>query len=105
MRPSPDIQHDVSNRCFELNIDTATAHLDYHLDGRVMTIHHTFVPVELRGQNIAGRLAKAAFDHARSKGLSIIPHCAYIARYAERFPEARSLILQGSTNNQHATDV
>jgi len=58
------------------------------------TIHHTFVPVELRGRNFAGHLAKAAFDHARTEGFKIIPRCSYIARYAERFPEAGARILR-----------
>ena len=92
MTTDPDIHHNRSNACFELKIDNTSAHLDYQLDGTVMTIHHTFVPVELRGQNIAGRLAKAAFDHARTEGLSIIPQCSYIARYAERHPKEGALI-------------
>jgi predicted GNAT family acetyltransferase len=88
------VRHSADHTRFEIRIGAATAVLDYHLAGKVMTIHHTFVPVELRGQNIAGILAKAAFDTARKEGLQIIPQCSYIARYAERFPEAGALIIR-----------
>ncbi|CAA6693377.1 MULTISPECIES: GNAT family N-acetyltransferase [unclassified Lentimonas] len=90
----PTVIHLPDHSRFEINVDDATAVLEYHLVDQVMTIHHTFVPVELRGQNIAGILAKAAFDCARADGLQVIPQCSYIASYARRFPEAGALILK-----------
>ncbi|MFQ3225908.1 MAG: putative GNAT family acetyltransferase [Lentimonas sp.] len=90
----PTVLHCADHSRFEICIDDATAVLEYHLIGKIMTIHHTFVPVELRGQNIAGILATAAFDSARSEGLQVVPQCSYIATYAKRHPEAEALIRQ-----------
>ena len=90
----PTVHHLTDHSRFEIHIGEATAVLEYELAGTVMTIHHTFVPVELRGQNIAGQLAKAAFDTARSEQLHVMPQCSYIASYAKRFPEAERLLLK-----------
>lgn len=89
----PTVHHSTDHSRFEINIDDATAVLEYDLAGTVMTIHHTFVPVELRGQNIAGQLAKAAFENARAKELQVVPQCSYIASYAKRHPEAGALVV------------
>ena len=83
--------HNVSLARFELMIDHHTAVLDYTRDGAVITIHHTFVPVELRGKGVAGALAGAAFQYARDQGLRVIPACSYIATYAKRLSEAEAL--------------
>ena len=89
---STAVTHTRTASRFEIVIDDATARLDYQLAGDLMTIHHTFVPVELRGQSIAGQLAQAAFDYARAEGLQVIPACSYIAAYAKRSPQAAALI-------------
>ena len=94
MDPHSNVFHNTAQLRFELTNSAGTAILEYHLGGLIMTIHHTFVPVELRGQHIAGCLAKAAFQLARTEGLSIIPQCTYIARYAERSPEEAALLHQ-----------
>jgi predicted GNAT family acetyltransferase len=87
----PVIHHSVHSR-FEVVINNTQAFLNYTLaDGR-MTITHTFVPPELRGQNIAGQLAKAAFDYARTEGFKVVPQCSYIAVYASRHAEAKALL-------------
>lgn len=90
--PAPSVTHHADTNRFEIQIDTATARLEYSLNDGRMTIHHTFVPVELRGQSIAGKLAAAAFDYARAEGLKVIPACSYIATYAKRHPEADALL-------------
>ena len=91
--PSPvNILHAPDQSRFETQVEGHLAVLEYSLEGDVMTIHHTFVPVELRGTGLAAALAKAAFDHAREAGLKVIPACSYIAGYAKRFPEAGDLV-------------
>ena len=69
----PTVQHSTDHARFEIIIGNATAVLEYSRSGTLMTIHHTYVPVELRGQNIAGLLAKAAFDSARAEQLQVVP--------------------------------
>ncbi|MGJ8637787.1 MAG: GNAT family N-acetyltransferase [Opitutaceae bacterium] len=89
-----NVSHHIQKSRFEINIDDANARLDYHLTDGSMVITHTFVPPELRGKRIAGLLAKAAFDFARTENLRVVPQCSYIAVYAERNPEAGALIAR-----------
>ena len=88
-----ELSHEPDKARFIIQLGDEIAHLDYTLNGSVMDMHHTFVPPALRGKNIAGQLAKAAFDYAREQQLQVLPSCSYIARYAERHSEAGALVL------------
>ncbi|OMO61118.1 Acyl-CoA N-acyltransferase [Corchorus capsularis] len=57
------------------------AYLGYVLrqDGKVMDIVHTFVPSSKRGMGLASHLCVAAFNHAESHSLSVIPSCSYVS--------------------------
>ncbi|KAI3780038.1 hypothetical protein L2E82_09895 [Cichorium intybus] len=56
------------------------AYLQYKIrsGGKLMDIVHTFVPSSKRGLGLASHLAVAAFNHAQSNSLSVIPTCSYI---------------------------
>ena len=45
----------------------------------VMDLIHTFVPPSKRGLGLASHLCVAAFQHAQSHSLSIIPTCSYVS--------------------------
>ena len=91
---STPVLHLPKQQRFELQIDEATAHLDYTLAEQQMTIHHTFVPAKLRGQSIAGQLAQAAFDYARKSKFKVVPACSYIGVYAQRHPSLADLLAE-----------
>ncbi|XP_065847277.1 acetyltransferase At1g77540-like [Euphorbia lathyris] len=57
------------------------AYLDYVVreDGKVMDIVHTFVPRSKRGLGMASHLCIAAFNHAKSHSMSVIPTCSYVS--------------------------
>ncbi|HEX6179242.1 MAG TPA: GNAT family N-acetyltransferase [Thermoanaerobaculia bacterium] len=77
---------------FETTVEGAVAYASYDLeDGRIV-FTHTIVPSELAGRGIANQLAKAGLDHARSKGLGVVPQCSFIAKYIERNPEWKELV-------------
>jgi len=88
----PGISHRPAAGRFEATIDGLPARLDYRLDGRVMTIHHTAVAPALEGRGIASALVAAAVDHARTEGLSIRPLCSYVRAWMRRHPEHASLL-------------
>ena len=44
-----------------------------------MDMVHTYVPGSKRGRGLAARLCDAAFAHARSHGMRVIPTCSYIS--------------------------
>lgn len=90
----PAVNHNTSESRFELQHEGACAVLEYQRGSAHMTIHHTFVPPQLRGKGVAAILAKAAFDYAREQEWKVVPCCSYIATYAKRFPEANELIIE-----------
>ncbi|MEN8661785.1 MAG: GNAT family N-acetyltransferase [Lentimonas sp.] len=94
MSIQPPVIHEHEHQRFEIIIGGSKAKLEYSIDATHLTIQHTFVPSELRGQSSASQLADAAFDFARNEGLKVVPQCSYISAYARRHPEAMSLIAQ-----------
>ena len=67
---------------------------DYRVDGKVMTMHHTYVPPALEGRGIAATLVGVALAHARDQGLQVRPTCSYVARYMQRHPETLDLVAR-----------
>lgn len=85
------IRHDAANSRFETTVEGQQCVADYQLAGSVMRMTHTFVHPSLEGRGIAAALVKAAFAHARAKGLKIAPLCSYVAVYMQRHPETQDL--------------
>lgn len=67
------------------------AYIEYVLrnNGKVMDLTHTFVPPSKRGLGLASHLCVAAFQHAQSHSLSVIPTCSYVS--VSSFPPFCSL--------------
>jgi predicted GNAT family acetyltransferase len=60
--------------------------------GRIAFVH-TEVYESYEGLGLGGRLARAALDDARSRGLVVMPFCPFIAGYIERhLDEYRDLV-------------
>jgi predicted GNAT family acetyltransferase len=89
---SPTVQHDAANQCFFLIIDDHRCVLDYTLQGQVMTITHTGVPVALGGRGLAAQLTKFALDYARAQPWKVIPVCSYADVYIKRHAEYATLL-------------
>ncbi len=90
---APSVQHDAANHCFFLIIDDHRCVLDYTLQGQVMTITHTGVPVALGGRGLAAQLTKFALDYARAQQWKVIPRCSYAAVYVQRHTEYAALVV------------
>ncbi|HEX6446812.1 MAG TPA: GNAT family N-acetyltransferase [Streptosporangiales bacterium] len=78
---------------FELRVDGERAGLVQYrmLPGRIVLIH-TEVEDRFQGRGLAGRLARAALDSARERGLQVTPLCPYVADYIRRHPEYVPLV-------------
>ncbi len=61
-------------------------------DDNTIVFPHTFVPEELRGRGLAGKLVKKALEFARTHNLKVIPVCSYVKRYLEKHPEYKDLL-------------
>jgi len=94
--PAIEVRHNEAAHRFEAVVDGQLARADYRLEGDVMRIFHTEVPFAFEGRGIAARLVSTAFEHAREKGLKVLPACSYVRDYVRRHPETRSLLALGA---------
>lgn len=67
--------------------DRVVGTLRYSIAGKKLVIEHTETADDVRGQGIARRLTRFAFDDARAKGLIVDPKCSYAKRFVDQHPE------------------
>lgn len=63
--------------------------------GQVLNLTHTYVPPELRGRGVAGKLVKFACAFARDHDVRIVPTCSYIPVYLQRNPADLDVVKEG----------
>jgi uncharacterized protein len=57
-----------------------------------LTVDHTFVSDELRGQGVAGKLVKRIVDFAREENMKINPECTYAKKKLESNEEYQDIL-------------
>ena len=75
------ISHQEDQQRFLVSIDDHDAVLEYQRQGDKIDFVRTFVPDELRGQGIAGRLVRHGLAWARSQQLTISASCWYVQKF------------------------
>jgi uncharacterized protein len=81
----------------EIEKQGKVGYLQFDTDDRGwMTIWHTEVPPELRGQGIALELVKTAFDYARDNHLRVDVICPVATGLVAKHPEYQTLIEKKS---------
>jgi predicted GNAT family acetyltransferase len=81
------VTDNVAEQRFELSTGAGVAFSEYALRGDVLEVRHTEVPPELEGQGIGSQLARGVLEHARARGLQVLPRCPFVAAYMRRHPE------------------
>lgn len=95
--PGP-VRHDEEKHRFEVEFDGgAVAIAEYRIDGGTIVFTHTEVPHAFEGHGIAGQLAKAGLEWAKSTGLPIVPRCKFIAAYVKKHPEYQSMVTSAAS--------
>lgn len=89
------IKHDEAHHRFISKIDGRIAKLDYKVvsAGKILDYYHTFVPIELRGHNLGQEIALFALNYAKENHLQIIPHCPFVKRIIQMYPEYEELVV------------
>ncbi|GAA2415752.1 hypothetical protein GCM10010420_52250 [Streptomyces glaucosporus] len=78
---------------FEARIGTAlVGFADYLRTDGLVTYPRVVVSRPLRGRGIGDRLARAALDDARRRGLRVRPACEFIEKWIGLHPEYRELV-------------
>jgi len=96
------VVHRPDEQCFVLERQDQQARLDYQLiEGATTQVdfHHTYVPVEFRGQGLAEQLVQAGLSWAAQQNFQVHASCWYVAKVqranasavvaAQRQPEAQ----------------
>jgi hypothetical protein len=79
---------------FEINIDGATAFMNYRIHDNAIEYLHSETPPELRGRGYAGAIARAALENDKAIGRKVIPTCPFVRTYLARHPKYASLVLR-----------
>ncbi len=89
-----EVKHNATARRFEAVVDNLLARCDYRMHGNTMMLVHTEVPPQLEGRGVASKLVRAAFDHAKSSGMDVLPVCSYVSAWARRHPDVEPLLAR-----------
>jgi predicted GNAT family acetyltransferase len=91
----PDVVDVDARHRYEIRVDGETAgYAEYHRRGGSSTISftHTVVDDAHAGQGLAGRLARAALDDARARGLAVLPFCPFVRSWIAKHPDYVDLV-------------
>lgn len=79
------IIHDEENKKFVTTIDGYEATLEYKITNeKTINFYRTYVPDELRGKGIAGKLTNKGIEYAIEKRLKVIPGCSYVSSFFKK---------------------
>jgi uncharacterized protein len=88
-----EVRDDPARRRYEAYADGAlAAYATYELTPGGIRFLHTETLPAFEGHGVGSRLAEAALDDARRRGLRVTPICPFIAGYIERHPSYADLL-------------
>lgn len=90
------IKHNKEKHQFFSIIEEKIATLDYAIlpDGKTLNYLSTYVPPELRGQQIGQMIVKFALEYAKTNKYKVIPSCSFVDSYIRRHPEYNDLLAR-----------
>ncbi|RXK17506.1 GNAT family N-acetyltransferase [Macrococcus sp. DPC7161] len=89
-----EIQH-IDKQFIIGEIEHPKAFLSYFESGdKEISIDHTVVSPELRGQGIAKQLVDEAVKYAKAHDLKIVPICSYVRKVIEATPEYHDVLVK-----------
>ncbi|HZR94433.1 MAG TPA: GNAT family N-acetyltransferase [Gaiellaceae bacterium] len=83
------VVHVPERNRYEIRLgDRVIGHAAYHVRGDRIAFTHTEIDAACEGRGFGTRLVGDALEHARGRGLSIVPLCSFVAAYVRRHSEA-----------------
>ena len=62
-------------------------------NGKRIAFLHTEVDESVEGRGLGSRLAAAALEDVRRRGLAVVPLCPFMAHYINTHPEVQDLVI------------
>jgi predicted GNAT family acetyltransferase len=93
MSAAPAVKHNAAENQFESPTAHGLARLRYVQRGDVLDLTHTSVPQDAEGQGIGSQLARTAFEHAKAKGLRVMPSCPFVHAWLRKHPEFEDVVV------------
>jgi uncharacterized protein len=90
----PTVRFDADARRFELRPEgtNAVAFLDVQPGAQVWSLTHTEVPTAFEGRGFGTALVRAALDHVRGVGATVMPLCPFVVAHLRRHPEEADVV-------------
>jgi len=89
----PDVVDNIDRHRYEIRSGTELAGFAvYQPSDQALTFIHTEIDTNYDGQGLGGRLAKAALDDVRARGLHAVPLCPFIAGWIRKHPAYLDLV-------------
>jgi predicted GNAT family acetyltransferase len=89
---------DVPERArYELRLgEDVAGFAEYRRSGDTIVFQHTVIEPEFEGRGLGSKLARHVLDEARAAGLTVRPHCPFIASYIADHSEYADLVQRTS---------
>lgn len=85
--------HNTAQQRYELHVAGGKlAYLNYRKRGNHLDLTYSFVPPDLRGQDVGRKLTLAVFEDIEKNGYTATAYCGYISMIAQRHPYWRDKI-------------
>jgi predicted GNAT family acetyltransferase len=98
--PVTVVDNPAKNR-YEARIgDELAGFVVYRFRPGVMVLVHTEVDPAFGGHGVGGRLAAAALEDIRNRGLTVDPVCPFITSYLERHPQFADLVARPASSSE-----
>ncbi|HEU4559650.1 MAG TPA: GNAT family N-acetyltransferase [Longimicrobium sp.] len=79
-----DVRRNAAEEQFEVALGSDRAVLTYAEQNGKLYVLHTEVPEAMEGHGIGSALVRAAMEHAREKGVKVVPFCPFAKAWLQR---------------------
>lgn len=88
-----EVLNDNQGSRFVMNVDDNEVYVLYAEDNSTIDLYSTYTPPQLRGQGLAEKVVRAAFEYAKEKNLKVIPSCWYVKKFLEKHSEFNGIVI------------
>jgi len=89
-----EIIDNKADAALELWVENKRSFIAYELEGDIIYLLHTEVPMEQNGRGIAAQLVQKAFLYIEAKNLKVVPACSYVRAFLKRHPDWARIVAK-----------